>query len=358
MADLQVPEVLFLRPSAKAATSPSVNPIQTRGEHRSTSGVSSTRSVREVLEDLRRAQRTNDSAEIRDEVAGGATSYSVDQPVQEVQGPHFRGSLIREEQANGSAPNSNAAVPLSGGLCWPPMVLELARRHQIQFDAIFQKTASRSRIGIVGLEPHCGTTTIASAMSLHHCDRINRRPLNQRSETILIDANLAKPMIASFINSSQATSWQEWTTISIDGLIRNPNPIASLQLPGENGLRLWPLACGIYAAGAPITTPDVTFKSESATVRYYLPVQAAGPVAQTLGRVVDHLAGLGSIVMADLGHLEHWRRLQHLTTVAKSFDQIILVLPASADRRQVSKAIWELQDVGQSSCLMIENSQY
>lgn len=342
MADLQVPEVLFLRQSAKATNSAGANPFAIRAEQPITSGVSSIRSVREVMEDLRRAQRTS----------------AVDQPVQDVQGPHFRTSLIQEEQANSNDLSSEASSPSINGLRWPAMVLELADRYHIQFDAIFEKISGRSRIGLLGLASNCGVTTIASAMALHHRERISRRPLHQRPATILIDANLAKPVLASFVNSSQANSWQEWTTISIDGLLRHSNPIANLQLPGENGLRLWPLSCGISAAGSPVATADVSFASESAAVRYFLPVQAAGPIAQTLGRVVDRLAGLGNIVLADLGHLDHWRRLQHLATVAKSFDQIILIVPATHDRRQVSKAIWELQDLGQSSCLMIENSQY
>ncbi|MBL8889426.1 MAG: hypothetical protein JNL67_05575 [Planctomycetaceae bacterium] len=359
MADLQVPEVLFLRPASPAASRGEKNSSQAITPQTSGIRASGTRSVRDVMEDLRRAERTSEFADVRPTMAGESNSFHVvDQPGPEVPGPHFRSSLLREEPASDMEPSGASAGPVLEGLRWPTKVLELSRRCQVQFDAIGKKISGRSRVGIIGLEPNCGVTTIAAAVALSCFARHNRRPANQRIETILIDANLARPAISTFVETSRATAWQEWTTISSESLRNAANPCDQLKLPGGNGMRVWPISCGICAEAAPLKAAGIGAERDSDTVRYFLPVQAAGPIAQTLSRVVDQLAASGNMVIADLGHLDHWRQLQHLATIAKAFDQIMLIVPEAPDRRQVSKAIWELQDLGQTSCLLIENLRF
>jgi hypothetical protein len=359
MAELQVPEVLFLRPSrtTKSATAEVSIPAESRELDLSTGRP--VRSVREVMNELRSVARVRQFPEVSHTSAINSGRYVlIDQQSVGSHGPHFRGSTTKESVAPSVAFDQVTREPHIPPLQWSEIVTTFVRHNRAQMAAVLEITQKNHRIGLIGLEPSCGTTTIASALAVSiQADRDGRpdqQVVNQFGPTVLIDANLAQPSLASIVSKSHSVSWTEWTTLSIEQTSQQLDRIVAT-LPGGDSLKLWPLTCGISDSSIVDSVDRVASENGDSAIRYFLPSQAAGPIAQVLGRVVERLHRGRNVVLADLGHLGFWRRLQHLSTIARLFDQLIVVIPTNSDRRTISQAIWELQELGQRSCLLLEN---
>lgn len=359
MANLPVPEVLFLRPT-NAATRNSVTVPRSHGMGGvGTSPSSSGRSVREIMGELRRLGSAQDEPEIRQiHRSSPEGSIAIDTSAAESPHPHFRNAPAnqtdRAAYPNGSAADPSAGDPQVRFVIWPKAVRSLVEQNSSQWDAIHTHLQVQHKIGILGLETGCGATTIAAALALSHIERSFESTPSVPHPLILLDGNLANPELGSALSLSQSDRWQEWTTSTANVEQQDRDPIVAAQLPGNDQIRIWPLSCGISDASGP-GQHCTSSQSRPDSVRYYLPTQALGPITQTLGRVVSRLTTSGHRVFVDLGHIEFWRQLNYVSQIARMFDRIILVLPAKPDRRCVSKSYWDLRDAGQGSFLFVEN---
>lgn len=359
MANLPVPEVLFLRPT-NAATKNSVSlPRSTGVGSVGTSPSSPARSVREIMGELRRLGSAQDEPEIRQILKPSPEgSFAIDTSAAEPPRPHFRNAPAnqtgRAAYQNGSAVDPGVGDPQVRSVIWPKAVTSLVEQNGTQWDAIHEHLQLQHKIGILGVESGCGATTIAAALALSHIERSFKSTPSIPRPLILLDGNLANPGLGSALSLSQSDRWQEWTTSTANVEQHDRDPITEAQLPGNDQIRIWPLSCGISDVSRP-GQHGTSNQSRPDSVRYYLPTQALGPITQTLGRVVSRLTTSGHRVFVDLGHIEFWRQLNYVSQIARMFDRIILVLPAMPDRRCVSKLYWDLRDGGQDSFLLVEN---
>jgi hypothetical protein len=378
-AALPVPEVLFLRPShASGGTATAVSPL-VQQRPTSASGPRSVRSVRDVLGELRR-QEMSTAEETRQVLSSNAIgSISLDPAPAEPPRPHFRSTATIDDhflRELSSAASVRKSVDKTMELNWPAIVGSLVAHNQLQWQAIRSNLAGYGKVGIIGLEQRCGTTTFAAALvqSLAQCPPDHPASYNPLSQNplVLIDGNLERPGLGALLDLNDSEQWIEWTTVTVPesafpestvpgSAVPSSTPRASLirgaALPGNDQIRLWPLTCAISNPACKSQSTEAQATSCDAT-RYYLPVQAVGPITQSLTRVIRQVAREGHQVFVDLGHVHFWKSLMHLNVIAKIFDRIIVVVPPSPNRRHVSQVYWELQDAGQKSCFLVENSYH
>lgn len=372
MSNVQIPEVLFLRPTtatpAWEASLAAAPPEPARATGRAT------QSVREVIANLR-----PESTQFGD---------------------------VRREPA----PPNFAARP------WPALIQRLATENASAWSALLARIPANSVVGCLGLHPGCGTTTVAAALALCRSEDAARRernsirgrhlhrdsaasgPLGTRdtdrrpqpvswlenltqspaeptssnpsprtrwrvdpghslaTPQFLIDANIDRPALAEVLEIEADGSWPEWTTSVIAAQEPTTVATAAANLPGTPHLKIWPLTCALVPspdAGYPSATPGRATDS----IRYYLPTQAVGPILQCLTRLIDDLQRQGSGVVLDLGHLPLWQRLMWLPVLGKIIQHLVLVVPQPPNHRDVSLAYWQLQDHGLTSCMLVENNR-
>jgi hypothetical protein len=172
----------------------------------------------------------------------------------------------------------------------------------------------------------------------------------------LIDANVDRPALATLLEIEADGTWPEWTTSVIAAQEQTAFATATANLPGTPHLKIWPLTCALVPSPDAISqseTPD----RETDSIRYYLPTQAAGPILQCLTRLINDLQRQGSGIVLDLGHLPLWQRLMWLPVLGKIIDHLVLVVPQQPNHRDVSRAYWQLQDHGLTSCMLVENNR-
>ncbi len=379
MANLPVPEVLFLRPSDVTKSGHGTAPSSDEIGMTPASGSGSVRSVREIMTALRHTGQNNRTEKMRSEHATSVGTFATEPPA-----PHFRRSPALETATNETPDRFQAAYSLACPqvpgrdvhepnvrqtlacpqvqtqvacpFVWPTVVQALVAQNGAQWDGIHAIIQSQQKVGVLGLEPRCGTTSLAAALALSHVEHRLNPATTLHQPLILLDGDLSNPGLATALSLSNYEKWLEWSTATLTDLQQDRVPNIATKLPGNDQIRIWPLSCGISAAsqsaqinGSATTRPN--------SARYFLPTQALGPITQTLSRVVNHLTNCGSRVIVDLGHIEFWRQLQHLRQIAQAFDFIIVVLPTTHDRRVVSRAYWDLRESGQANCLLVENSQ-
>ena len=172
----------------------------------------------------------------------------------------------------------------------------------------------------------------------------------------LIDANIDRPALASLLDIDADGSWPEWTTSVIAAREQTAVAAATANLPGTPHLKIWPLTCALVptADAEPLNSPQ---QSTRDSIRYYLPPQAAGPILQCLTRLIEDLQRHGSGIVLDLGQLPLWQRLMWLPVLGKIIQHLILVVPQQPNHRDVSRAYWQLQDHGLTSCILVENNR-
>ncbi|MDP1563632.1 MAG: hypothetical protein Q8M16_19810 [Pirellulaceae bacterium] len=359
MANLPVPEVLFLRPTNAATKNivslPRSNGVGSAG----TTPTTPARSVREIMGELRRLGSTHNEPEVCQILKPSPEgSVAIDTFAAEPPRPHFRNAPAnqpgRAANHNGSTADPSTADSQVRLVNWPKVVTSLVAQNGSQWDAIHAHLHSQQKIGILGIESGCGATTISAALALSHVERSIGSISGIHGPLNLLDGNLANPGLGSALSLSPSDRWQEWTTSTENDEKHHRDPIVEAQLPGNDQIRIWPLSCGISDATLTAQNP-YSDHSRPDSVRYYLPTQALGPITQTLGRVVNRLTTSGHRVFVDLGHMEFWRRLNYVSQVTRMFDRIILVHAAKPDRRCVSKSYWDLRDGGQDSFLLVEN---
>lgn len=400
MSNVQVPEVLFLRPTidpaepACTATLPNV--------------ASPRRSVRDVVANLRPSHPTSaditiqtTARELRPQPAAGQGAA----PIQRTP------SLTDEPLV--AAATTSATQPNRVTRPWPQLIERLASENQVAWSALLARIPANAVVGCLGLHPHVGTTTVAATMALCRSEfavgrdalrssgrhrphdpalhPATRRTVSQErhvafssttaqpeqacepatdprmrwrvdpphslnSPQFLIDANIDRPALATRLEIEADGTWPEWTTHAIAPTQSTEFSAAELDLPGTPDLKIWPLSCALVP-----TTQDSRRPSAASTptdsIRYYLPPQAAGPILQCLTNLITELQRQGSGVVLDLGHLPLWQRLMWLPTLGKLVQHLILVVPANPDPRDVSRAYWQLQDYGLTSCQLIENQR-
>lgn len=370
MAHLPVPEVLFLRPNPAVGTSNSNSKPSLAVDvvSQPSTASRSVRSVREIMGELRHEGQLANESEVRRILQTDAErSLAIDQHLTDSPRPHFRNSsppivespsdlvqFLVEETVSPRAERSTSESGRSAPIVWPQIVANLVAQNPAQWSAVQAKLAETSRVGILGLERGCGTTTLSSALACSYSQRVELNHTSSLRPLVLIDGNLSRPALAEMLRLANHGSLTEWTTAVSEATLKG-NVALDSGLPGNDLVRFWPLSCGIIHSFG--NEPESTETSECLdSVRYYLPPQAVGPITQALGRVVSQLASNGNKVVVDLGPIEFWRSLKHLNSIAKMFDQMIVVVPPSPNRRQISQLYWELRDAGQSSCLLLENS--
>lgn len=372
MSNVQIPEVLFLRPATAtpdwetslADAPPEPAPAIGRAK----------KSVREVI------------AHLRPEAAP-------------------RGDVKREP-----GPPNLVDRP------WPDLIQRLATENASAWSALLARIPANSVVGCLGLHPGCGTTTVSAALALSRSEDAARRernslggrhvhsdsaaigPLGTRdtdrrpqpvswlenltqspaeptssnpsprtrwrvdpghalaTPQFLVDANIDRPALATLLEIEADGSWPEWTTSVIAAQQQTTVATAAANLPGTPHLKIWPLTCALVPA-SDADYPSATPGRETDSIRYYLPPQAAGPILQCLTRLIDDLQRQGSGVVLDLGHLPLWQRLMWLPVLGKIIQHLILVVPQKPSHRDVSRAYWQLQDHGLTSCILVENNR-
>lgn len=382
MANLPVPEVLFLRPSEVARSGHGSFRASDETKMPSAKGTGSMRSVREVMTALRQTGQSEPPSEIRFENAKNVGTFATEPPA-----PHFRRSTGLEsgtsEEPDRSIVASAIACPQVTDLAaqefnvpqtlacpqvhlgqtqvacpfvWPTLVHALVAQNGSQWDGIHAKILAHQKVGVLGMEPHCGTTSLAAALALSHVERRLHPVAPLQQPLILLDGDLSNPGLATALSLSNYEKWWDWSTATSTDLQQERVPNMVTKLPGNEQIRIWPLSCGISVPSHSVQIDEPVGASPN-SARYFLPTQALGPITQIMSRVVELLTNTGSRVIIDLGHIDFWRRLQHLRQVAQACDLIIFVVPTTYDRRVVSKAYWDLRDSGQANCLLLENSR-
>lgn len=402
---MQVPEVLFLRPTvdstAAASAADSMLEQHDAGPPR--------RSVRDVVTNLRPAGPQ--PADIKIEPTARSLNRGFTMTVATV-APCVTTNSADEpflESPPVAAETRSPRVTRS----WPPLIERLAVENPSAWSAVLARIPANAVVGCLGLQANCGTTTVAATLALcrseaaagrdvarrgwrHRPHEPSLNPGNRRTATqdvswpasgnsvqsaaaadqapdpqtrwrvdpphslsapqFLIDANIDRPALATRLEIEADGTWPEWTTHAVAPNHPTTLAAAATDLPATGDLKIWPLRCALvpsqpdnYSAATTDALPD--------SIRYYLPPQAAGPILHCLTNLISQLHGQGCGVVLDLGHLPLWQRLMWLPTLSKIVQHLVLVVPANPDAREVSRAYWQLQDYGLTSCQLIENQR-
>jgi hypothetical protein len=273
--------------------------------------------------------------------------------VAEVSPPANRRSVLDHPSKLGTHTAKPRATPTP--IRWPATIDKIISQQGEVWPALTQHVSTSHVVGIVGLTPRCGATTLAIALvkALLTADPTAPNPqasdCRTRRNILLVDANFANPMIAPWFQLPTDSAWNEGSHSPLDSS-------SGKTLPGPAGLQILPLTCGIRHPRQPppsATDPDEIQNS----IRYYLPENAAGPMVRKLQDVLQTQRSIHQHVVADLGTLGFWANTGLLPTLATSCQQILFVVPKNFDNRIASQQYWQLQDAGCQAIAMLENTK-
>jgi Mrp family chromosome partitioning ATPase len=124
--------------------------------------------------------------------------------------PLGRGSAPENDSSNFLQPGTTVA-----SFQWPKICRSLSLQSGTQLDRVVdlfraQADAGHSLIGVMGLFPRVGTTTMAICLAARAARRVRR--------TILVDGNFCHPRIAAWLDAVPTVGWEE--------VLRHASPLA------------------------------------------------------------------------------------------------------------------------------------
>ncbi len=244
---------------------------------------------------------------------------------------------------------------------WPKVTDQLVKSNANVFADLvsrFEQATQQSNVlGVVGTRRGCGVSSLAyvatrvfaEALAMPKSSTVNRNaPAGSKlpGSTLLIDANLNCPMLASDLGLYTRSSWADLT-----GQV--PSLADSTVCDLEGQIHVLPLNCAISESVN--SAESMASSGRRSSVSYVVPIQGLEGLVARLEHVLAEATKHYQQVIVDLGAFELWNANGQFNRVAAMLQGALLIDASPSDRRRLSECYWKLSDGSVQQIVMIEN---